>query len=328
MGAFCLLTTAAGWIFRYMIDSKAIVEVSGITLLVAPCSARKMKLPVASLCANKLPRGTQAAVAEAWLARLASAPRERLTPSRELYAGRTYQRIRALSEQAGYRLLVISAGLGLVESSTAVPSYDLTLSPSAMHSLRTKIASRIVPSAWWEAVQQGPYATSVAALGKGNGRVLVALTHSYAEMVGRSLASLPPSVRGRLRIFGSGLAPHLPAVLHPQIIIYDGRLERVIAGTRLDAASRAMAHFVDIVGNSPATTVDADRAAIDAALSDIAPPITPFRKRASDATLMQYIVRFVRSGLSATNALKRLRAEALIACEERRFRRLYDEVSS
>lgn len=313
-----------------MIDHKAISGGPGIALVVAPCSAQKAKLPVAKLCAKKLPSGTQAAVAKTWLDRLSSAPRENLTPSRDLYVGRAYRRIRALSEETGCRLLVISAGLGLVDGTTAVPSYDLTLSPSASHSLRTKIASRVSPSAWWEAVQLGPYATSIAALGDGDGRgrALVALTHPYADMIGRSLASLPPSVRSRLRIFGSGLSPHLPAALHPQIITYDGRLERVIAGTRLDAASRAMAHFVDILSNSPASTVEADQAAIDAALSSIALPITPFRKRASDAALTRYIVRFVRDGLSATNALKRLRVEAHVACEERRFRRLYDEVSS
>lgn len=311
-----------------MLDSKGLSEASGIALIVAPCSARKTKLPIASLCASKLPRGTQAAVAKAWLARLASAPKEGLTPGRELYAGRSYRRIRAVSEQAGCRLLVISAGLGLVDSSTEVPSYDLTLSPSATHSLDTKFVSRMVPSTWWEAVQKGPYATPVVALGEGNGRVLVALTRPYAEMVGPSIASLPLFVRNRLRIFGSGLTQHLPSILHPQIIAYDGRLERVIAGTRLDAASRAMAHFVGIVSNSPATTVEADQADVDAALSDIALPIAPFRKRANDATLTRHIVRFVRSGLSATTALKRLRAEAHIACEERRFRRLYDEVSS
>src|SRR3546814_7263091 len=72
------------------------------------------------------------------------------------------------------------------------------------------------------------------ALGAHDGRILVGLTRPYAVLVGSALASLPPEILGRVRIFGAGLTAHLPAALHPQVLHYDSRLDVLSPGTRLD----------------------------------------------------------------------------------------------
>jgi hypothetical protein len=311
-----------------MIDFKDQLVSDGISAVVATCSARKQKLPVSTLLAESLPPGPQTSIGAVWLERLAQVEAKDLFPARDLYGGRSFQRILALSEKGGYRLLVISAGLGLLDASSKVPSYDLTLAPAMRQSVPARVTSQFEPSEWWETVVSGPYSIAMKSLSEGSGRVLISLTHSYADLVGQSLSVLPPATRSRLRIFGSGLRSHLPTSLHAQIVDYDARLDRVQPGTRLDASSRAMAHFVGVAGNTPITDIEADQAAVEAALSGIVAPEVSIRKRVSDEALTQLIVGFISSGMSATTALKQLRGKENIACEQGRFRRLFDEAHS
>jgi len=73
-------------------------------------------------------------------------------------------------------------------------------------------------------------------------------------------------------------------------------------------------------------SAEADQALVDAALSPIEVGSPVSRQRVSDATLQKHMTRFIELGLSATSALRELRSEMLLACEERRFRRLYQEM--
>jgi hypothetical protein len=163
--------------------------------------------------------------------------------------------------------------------------------------------------------------------GRRPGRIVVALTQPYAALVGTNLAKLPESVRPRLRILGPGLADHLPESLKTQCMDYDARLDVLMPGTRLDAASRACDHFVRLIAEVPMSTVTEDQARIDDVLSHIKRPSSVVRPRLSDSALRKLISRMAKQGLSATGALRHLRVEIRVACEERRFRRLYEEVT-
>lgn len=73
------------------------------------------------------------------------------------------------------------------------------------------------------------------------------------------------------------------------------------------------------------TNMEADQCLVDTALSTVKFVAPTPRRRVSDAVLAKHIARFISLGMSATNALKQLRSEMQVACEERRFRRLYEE---
>ena len=298
----------------------------GVTAIVAPCSARKEILSDARLRAATLTRGSQRLVAKAWLSRLKSAPLAG-TPARTLYAGRSFLRLRDSAEHLGCKLFVVSAGLGLLESTTLVPSYDLTLSAAGVGALRERLTHPPRPSDWWAGLEASPFASSMGALCVGNSRILVALTQPYAELVGNALAMFADADRTRLRLLGFGLKPFLPVQLHPQLIRYDDRLDRLAPGTRLDGASRALAHFAELVAMQPLDSVEVDQRLVDAALGAVPHAVRPTRKRVSDREIAKHVARFVKEGLSATAALKQLRSMAKIACEERRFRDLYQEAS-
>src|SRR3546814_19003578 len=93
--------------------------------------------------------------------------------------------------------------------------------------------------------------TSDVAVGAHDGRILVGLTRPYAVLGGSALASLPPEIPGRVRIFGAGLTAHLPAALHPQGLHYDSRLDVLSPGTRLDGQARRLGQFVGLPAALP-----------------------------------------------------------------------------
>lgn len=308
-----------------MFEKKENNSGAGVAAIAAPCSARKGKPPAKNLRASKLPRASQDVVAKAWLGELEGAAASEGTLASGLYTGRSFRRVRDVANVLGCRLFVVSAGLGLLDGATEVPSYDLTLSGTGGGGLRDRLTDTLRPSEWWSSLEASPFASPFKAICVGRARILVALTQPYAEMVGSSLANLPAADRSRLRILGFGLKPYLPPEVRQQVVTYDDRLNQIIPGTRLDGASRALAHFAELVATCPTACVEADQKLIDAALSTVDFVVPVSRRRVSDAALAKHVARFIRHGLSATNALKRLRSEAQVSCEERRFRRLYEE---
>lgn len=307
-----------------MTDKKENTPTSGIAAIAVPCSARKQKLPTAALQGQNLVRAAQGRVAEQWGERLRQS-HPWSSPAKDLYLGAAFRKARKAAEESRAPLFILSAGLGLVAGAVAVPPYDLTLSPGASGTLSKRVRGAFLPAQWWESLQAGPFASSMTTLGAHQGRILVGLTRPYATLVGAALASLPPEMLGRLRIFGGGLAPHLPAELHPQMLRYDARLDVLSPGTRLDGAARSLVHFAQFAAAVPMTTVAADQALVESALARVVAHPFIRRPRVTDAALRKYIRPLVREGLSATSALKQLRSQALVACEERRFRRLYGE---
>lgn len=307
-------------------NDKSVIE--GIASIAVPCSARKEQLPPPSLRSMNLRKDWPLRVSRQWMERLreASADEGALVAAENLYKGRAFQVARAAANAIGGPLFIISAGLGLVGGSTQVPSYDLTLSPYAEEALQAKLRGQLDPTKWWSAVQSGPYACSMESLGRHDGRILVALTQPYADLIGQALALLPVEMRTRLRIFGGGLGQRLPEEIRPNVIFYDGRLDALNPGTRLDAGARALAHFAELTHRCPVTDVHADQALVEIALNGVTPPDVPVRQRVSDEVLKEKLACFARAGLSASVALRRLRDDVQVACEERRFRRLYEEV--
>lgn len=298
----------------------------GVAMVLAPCSSRKTKLSPSELVCSSLRRSTQDVVQNEWLSRIAM--KHPLTEARHLYAGDSFARVLGAADRAQASLFVISAGLGLVNSETHVPSYDLTLARHAEQSVRDRVEDMFVASNWWSAVQGAPYSSSIREIEEGSARILVALTRSYAELIGPALTSLPAEAKERLRIFGSGVEAHLPVELRRQVIPFDSRLDALVPGTKLNGASRHLAHFANLVSKEPVHSVERDRCIASESLSGIPVHKAASRRRVPDAVLRKRIEAFVRQGFSATNALRLLRKDLSLACEEQRFRKIYSEVRS
>lgn len=269
---------------------------------------------------------TLAGTAARWQSALAA--QEARVPVLSLYAGRSFRDAVWCAEYTGGRLYVVSAGLGLIHDSQAVPVYDLTASGSAGGLGGALAAHRASLADWWTALCRKHALARLVAAHPGS-ITLVALPANYVRMLSRDLRSLSARDMRRVRLFTSSsgsreLDPTLLSCFMP----YDQRLEAVsgYAGTRADFPQRALRHFVEaLAGHS--LDLDEARTAVVRALSSRSVRPLPQGTRASDGEIRlllrsQWIARQGRAGL----LLRYLRDEAHVACEQGRFSRLWREL--
>ena len=286
------------------------------------CTHRKRVRPSIVATAVSLPFASQDAVQSAWLEKIRTLPPE--VRASALYAGRGFGLAAQAAKNAKAKLYILSAGLGLVAAAQRVPGYGLTVSGGRAESVAAKVSGEFDAAAWFSALLAGPYSKQWADAVGRSGRILLALTRPYAEMVGKSLSALDPPTLARLRIFGASLAPALPAVLRPALAPYDERLDAILPGTRADFSQRALLHFVRSVAvKQDAQDRDADYAAVEAALEGVVAPNRLRRPRRTDEEILQMILARLRSQSGIARILRALRDEDGVACEQSRFGRLY-----
>ena len=303
--------------------SSALAVTEQSTTVVTICAHRKTVQPPSGATPLSLTLGSQKAVQSAWIEKIRTLPVDVVASA--LYAGRGFRLATQAAKISESRLYILSAGLGLVAADRPVPAYGLTISGGHADSVGARVTGRFDVAAWFSALLAGPHSNQwVDAFGPGAGRVLIALTRPYAEMVGESLSALEPRALARLRIFGKALAPALPTSLHSALAPYDERLDVVLPGTRADFSQRALLHFVrSVVVKCDAQGRDGDYAAVEVALGGVVPRDRLRRPRRSDEEILQLISGRLRSQSGIARILRALRDEDGVACEQARFGRLY-----
>lgn len=301
-------------------------ETSGIIIpvdvVITTCSHRKFIKPSRAATASALSRGTQQVVAAQWLAKTEGLRRS--GPADAVYAGRAFGLARKTADELAARFYILSAGLGIVPASRSIPAYGLTVTGGHEHSVSRKILGTFNSTEWFSSLLASVYSDGWGDVaGRKSGRILVALSRPYAEMVGASLAKAPPKMLGRLRIFGASLESALPASLHGAIAPYDERLNKILPGTRTDFAQRAMLHFARAVTAKPSKDREDDFAVVRSALKNHKFPRQIRRPRMTDEEILAVIKKRLQMQSGATQMLVALRHEEGIACEQSRFGRLY-----
>ncbi|WOJ88368.1 hypothetical protein RZS28_11010 [Methylocapsa polymorpha] len=294
-----------------------------VAAVITICTHRKKARPLSAATPVSLRIDSQDAVQSVWNEKVRTLPADAVASA--LYAGRGFGLATQAAKIAMSKLYILSAGLGLVAGDRRVPVYGLTVSCGHAESIASRVIGELDVAAWFSGLLSGPHSDQWAdAVGLGSGRVLIALTRPYAEMVGQSLSALEPQALARLRIFGASLGCALPALLHPALAPYDDRLDAILPGTRADFSQRALFHFVRSVAiTHQAQDRDADYAAVEAALAGVAPPDRPRRMRRTDEEILQLILTRLPSQAGIARILRALRDEEGIACEQSRFGRLY-----
>ena len=206
---------------------------------------------------------------------------------------------------------------------TIAPAYGLTISRGHEDSIAAKVIGTFDVGAWFADLLAGPYSERWAQVAASRpGRVLVAITRPYAEMVADSLSALAPEAVDRLRIFGAGLSDALPLSLHGALLPYDERLDALFPGTRSDFAQRAMLHFVQHIAELPIDRAG-EAAAVTSLLSRVEPPARPKRAQRTDDEILALIADRLAPNASASRLLRNLRDDDGIACEQGRFAKLF-----
>lgn len=288
--------------------------------IVVPCASRKRVAPHASARALSLSRAHQSTLEDAWIQRLAALPRE--MPAKQLYMGRGFALGASAAVSSGARFYVISAGLGLVDAEIPVPSYGMTVGAHGADAIRSRSIETFDPQRWWTALRASAFSIDWSEAFTGEGPVLIALTRPYAEMVVGDLVALPETHRARLRLFGLALPGILPPELIRCAMPYDERLDRILRGTRTDFAQRALSHFAR---NVASVDVERDREAVFALLKRHRHPERVERPRMADADIVASIARHLATSTGIGRLLRKLRDDDGVACEQKRFTRLYHE---
>lgn len=299
------------------------------TIYVAACSNRKRIAPSETLKAEHLPFGSQKIVAEEWLKRVKDAAR--VSSIRDLYCGRSFSEATKVWQLLQAEPYVVSAGLGLVNASCSIPSYSLTLATASSDSIVRKIDGRFQPDEWWAAINIGMETrTPLADLVRQNEAVIMVLAvpEAYACMVAGDLLTLLDSDLRRVRLIGPRNASRLPEKLREVLMPYDDRfdgMDSVNSGTRADFAQRAGRHFVEEILLANFERSPKDHAlAVAGRLEKMSRPVTVRRHSLSDQEIVALIEKHWDSACGKSSRMLRvLRDDLLVACEQKRFQRLY-----
>ena len=299
-------------------------------LIFAPCTDRKRRKPAPNLSARDLPEGDVGTLARFW-AKCVSDQSDRVA-ARDLYCGRAFKEVMDAAESLNASLKVISAGLGIIDKDQEIPSYSATVTPKSPDSILKRILSgEASSSAWWHALlNELPDATGFRAELDASeaSLVLIALTEKYAEMIHSDLEGLDAEEIARFRVFGAGIAKHLPEKLVPAVMPYDGRFDGPQSprpGTMSDFGPRALRHYADLLrsGQVSGEDLEVDRSALERHMAGWLPRETPVRAKLSDDEVINFIhVSWEETGGRSQVTLRLLRDHGL-ACEQKRFRDLF-----
>jgi hypothetical protein len=280
---------------------------------------------------SSLPTGELADVATAWCARIGGATSR--YAAEDVYGGRGFQEAVAASELLDARLLIASAGVGLVEASTKIPPYACTIVADRGDSIGSRIAGGATPSDWWRALaDRSPFSLSIAGVAAASaGLICAALSDAYIALLGNDLIALPARDLQRLRLFTRAPVARVPEALQPFIMPYDNRLEgpdSPIKGTRSDFSGRALRHFAKYVHETGDTRSAEQHADAVSAVQDGWRSATRFERiRHDDDALKALIAKhWVAANGSSSRLLRIFRDELNIACEQGRFAGLVRDV--
>jgi hypothetical protein len=298
-------------------------------IVITSCTSRKKKGGNVLALQNANDARSLAALAEAWQQQVLAVSQDELQAAGSLYRGRAVTEAKWAADSLCVPLHIASAGHGLLRADDNIPSYDVTVTPASdnpLHRCLVRLGSS--PADWWVAlIQAFGRQRSLADLVTGSPKslVLLAAPSVYLNLLSYEFASLSDEAISRLRILTSARgASTLSARLQSMVMPYDERLEGMVAysGTRSDFPQRALRHFVTVLGGH-VLPLDTARQKVQDAMIALRKPILPERQRKTDDEIIQLLQQnWTRLNGSATALLRYLRDDALVSCEQSRFRTL------
>lgn len=247
-------------------------------------------------------------------------------PASDLYGGRSFQEAKLAADLLNARLMVVSAGLGLISADARVPPYACTVLVGTPDSIAAKVMGTFSVVGWWKALgADSPYAQSLQKVATENdGFIYAALSDAYIELISDDLCALPAMVLARLRLFTRAPIERIAPALRQFVMPYDDRLDgpdSLVRGTRGDFAGRALRHFAEfVVEDADVRSAAEHGAVVSAALADWRMAVRFDRQRLDDASLLDLIRDHWDAERGSTSRLlRRFRDDLGIACEQGRF---------
>lgn len=295
-----------------------------MTLVITTCSNRKRRLIADGLRMSAVPNAPIDDLAADWVRRLTGAAD--MLPAHDVYAGRSFREAVLASVLLDARLMVASAGVGLIQADCPIPSYDCTILADSPDSVATRVAGDYSPAAWWRKLgTMSPFAQPLASAAEAaGGLICAALSGAYIDLIAEELRALPGATLQRLRLFTRAPLGRVPPNLQTYVMPYDDRLDgpdSPVRGTRGDFAGRALHHFAKYVVTDRDRRSAADHSsAVERSLAGWRLTERFDRQRLDDAAILDLIRKHWDDERgSASRMLRRFRDDLNIACEQGRF---------
>ena len=300
--------------------------------LITNCTSGKRLVTSSDLDASTYRDMSQKQFSRKWLKHLTTSYSPKM-PANQLYKGRGIKEIIETTKPNNF--WIVSAGLGLVNSDTHVPGYDLTLSGFSESNIKKKI-NAFALTEWWEVIKRGHFSQrKMSDLLERSKTIVVALPSNYLELVANDLDQLSSRKGIKLRIIGRP-NQKLSSNLKKHLIPFDDRIDGVdspIRGTKSDFYQRAARLFVDrILSEKKTDSINTHVSAVEKLLHGWRTPALIQRQKLKDNEIILLIRQLLldrsnESNRSGSAFLRIFRDRYQIACEQKRFISLYKKAS-
>lgn len=223
-------------------------------------------------------------------------------------------------------LWVVSAGLGLLPADLRIPNYSATFRSNDPDSVASDRAGR---SDWWDLLvkwgrdKRGIGSISDLARANPKATILIAVSSTYLEVIKNDLISAQKALasQDKLLVISAGARP-IPELGTSHLPI-NASFEQIVGGARTSLNSRMLRHIVEKHGarKLSATHLTADLKSIARTLNA---PRSFDRSRITDKDVAKFIrANLKRAHSSSASALLRLLRDSGLACEQKRFGRIF-----
>ena len=302
--------------------------------VVVTCANRKVTVPSRDLRLGTYPTGLHAR-ATRWTSRLDS-PRSDRLEARHLYQGEHWSVVKRMVDRAGdfgciAEVWIVSAGYGLVPISANLESYSATFSPGSADSVAQSKSGQRDNQAWWGLLAswrnrdlQGPRNLTELALQDTSSPMIVALSKTYLQAVLHDLTDAAEAMgkKADLLLVSTGTPPDgLEKVQLP----CDARFLTSLGGSRTSLNARVADR---IIATSDRHEFDSARVRnlLQKDLDRSKDILRYDRRKQTDAEIQHWIRTRLNIDYASRSSLLRELRDAGLACEQRRFAGLYDEV--
>lgn len=267
-------------------------------------------------------------VCDSWVRKIQKS--DQLKSVEDTYGGRSFTEALFVADHLNADLHVISAGLGLVSRFDLIPNYNLTTSQGSGSIAEWLSDKKLKSSDWWtlltEKLNQPKPILNLLQESEG---IILAAPSTYLELISEELQNISTEQLEKLFIITSPSGQrNLTLNLKTRILPYDERINgnHKYNGTRNDFPQRCLKHF--------ATEIDFKSKNISLITKDILhfldkhnKPIIPLRQKLNDEKIKQIIRLNWSKYQGKSHSLHRhLRDDAYIACEQKRFSNLWNEI--
>lgn len=237
-----------------------------------------------------------------------------------LYKGRGFQTL-LKKLWGGHSLYVVSAGLGLVNIKEEIPSYDCTISSGHKSSLDNNCSDKPNLTEWWRAISTGQFSSGlISELKEKPDFILISLTLKYLKMVEEDLRKTDI-----VKIIFTGPSNKINdlgqnVIRAPYANPLDGP-DSPIRGTKSDFAQRCHSDFLERLRMH--NDLDISLASVEQDMTQWRRPKEINNQKFNDAEILRLIIGNKDKYNSVGKLHKYFRHELKVACEQKRFTKLY-----